>query len=76
MPAWMSARIRLGLMEDPRKVPVVDGSTSAGGSSGVFQNFGRRLGIGGRVGATESENQPAKQKAKELEVVSPASPLS
>jgi hypothetical protein len=63
-------------MEDPRKVPVVvGGSTSGGGSSGVFQNFGRRLGIGERVGATKSEDQPAKQKVKELEVVSPANPL-
>jgi len=79
MPAWMSARIRLGLMEDPRKVPVVvggGGSASAGGSSGVFQNFGRRLGIGGRVGATKTEDQPAKQQVKELEVVSPARPSS
>jgi hypothetical protein len=78
MPAWMSARIRLGLMEDPRKVPVVVGGDEparAGGSSGIFQNFGKRLGIG-RVGATTSEDQAAKQQVKELEVVSPARPSS
>lgn len=64
-------------MEDPRKVPVVvAGSASTVGSSGIFQNFGRRLGIGGKVAATESEDRPAKQQVKELEVVSPARPLS
>ena len=56
MPAWMSARIRLGLMEDPRKVPVVvGGSGSVGGSLGRFQNLGKRLRLVGQLGTMKSE---------------------
>lgn len=68
MPAWISAQIRLGLMEDPRKVPVV-----VEASEGRFQNFGKRLGIGRK--AEETKGQPTK-KVKELKVVSPTSPSS
>jgi hypothetical protein len=74
MPAWMNAQIRLGLMDDPRRVPaVVD-------QSGGLQNSGKKLGIGGEVGVmqppTRNENRSAKRNVKELEVVSPTRPSS
>ena len=73
MPAWMNARIRLGLMDDPRSVPAVAGQSANMGESGGLQNSGKRLGIGGEVGAMPTKkNQGAKRNVKELEVVSPA----
>jgi len=79
MPAWMNARIQLGLMDDPRRVPAVVGSPSVGEPGGL-QNSGKKLGISGEVGAmpppTRNENQSAKRNVKELEVVSPARPSS
>ncbi|KIM37185.1 hypothetical protein M413DRAFT_448682 [Hebeloma cylindrosporum] len=60
LPTWMNARIRLGLMEDPKKVPVlVTDPESAGRSPGRLQSLGSKLGIGGKL--------------KELKVVKPGS---
>jgi hypothetical protein len=71
MHPWTSHAIRLGLMEDPRKVPVVVGrSGSMGGSLGRFQNLGKRLRLVGQL------DQAPKQKVKELEVVLSANPSS
>ena len=77
MPAWMNARIRLGLMDDPRRVPAVVDQSPGVGESGGLQNSGKKLGIGGEVGAMpplkKNENRDAKRNMKELEIVSPSS---